>query len=107
MKPAAAGGFELDHDKLKRTVGIAMRMLDNVIDINYYAVKKSKDSNERHRPVCMGIMGFQACLQMMRVSYASQAAVEFADRSMEPLCSHAYLASSDLAQARRRSPSYA
>ncbi|MBO1113333.1 ribonucleoside-diphosphate reductase subunit alpha [Bordetella petrii] len=106
MKPAAAGGFELDHDKLKRTVGIAMRMLDNVIDINYYAVKKAKDSNERHRPVGMGIMGFQDCLQMMRVSYASQAAVEFADRSMEAVCYHAYWASSELAQERGRYPSY-
>src|SRR5690606_7975103 len=101
-----AGGFELDHDKLKRTVGIAMRMLDNVIDINYYAVKKAKDSNERHRPVGMGIMGFQDCLQMMRVPYASQAAVEFADRSMEAVCYHAYWASSELAQERGRYPSY-
>ncbi len=106
MKPAAAGGFELDHDKLKRTVSIAMRMLDNVIDINYYAVKKAKDSNERHRPVGMGIMGFQDCLQMMRVPYASQAAVEFADRSMEAVCYHAYWASSELAQERGRYPSY-
>ncbi|MBO9357009.1 ribonucleoside-diphosphate reductase subunit alpha [Bordetella petrii] len=106
MKPAAAGGFELDHDKLKHTVGIAMRMLDNVIDINYYAVKKAKDSNERHRPVGMGIMGFQDCLQMMRVSYASQAAVEFADRSMEAVCYHAYWASSELAKERGRYPSY-
>ncbi|MCD0505049.1 ribonucleoside-diphosphate reductase subunit alpha [Bordetella petrii] len=106
MKPAAAGGYELDHDKLKRTVGIAMRMLDNVIDINYYAVQKAKDSNERHRPVGMGIMGFQDCLQMMRVSYASQAAVEFADRSMEAVCYHAYWASSELAQERGRYPSY-
>ncbi|GAB1577514.1 ribonucleoside-diphosphate reductase subunit alpha [Bordetella petrii] len=106
MKPAAAGGFELDHDKLKRTVGIAMRMLDNVIDINYYAVKKAKDSNERHRPVGMGIMGFQDCLQMMRVPYASQAAIEFADRSMEAVCYQAYWASSELAQERGRYPSY-
>jgi len=106
MKPAAAGGYELDHDKLKRTVGIAMRMLDNVIDINYYAVQKAKDSNERHRPVGMGIMGFQDCLQMMRVSYASQAAVEFADRSMEAVCYHAYWASSELSQERGRYPSY-
>ncbi|VFR38123.1 Ribonucleotide reductase of class Ia (aerobic), alpha subunit [plant metagenome] len=106
MKPSANGGFELDHDKIKRTVTIAMRMLDNVIDINYYAVKKAKDSNERHRPVGMGIMGFQDCLQMMRVPYASQAAVEFADRSMEAVCYHAYSASSDLAQERGRYPSY-
>ncbi|EHK67723.1 ribonucleoside-diphosphate reductase subunit alpha [Achromobacter arsenitoxydans] len=106
MKPAAGGGFELDHDKIKRTVSIAMRMLDNVIDINYYAVDKARNSNARHRPVGMGIMGFQDCLQMMRVPYASQAAVEFADRSMEAVCYHAYFASSLLAQERGRYQSY-
>ena len=106
MKPAAGGGFELDHDKIKRTVRIAMRMLDNVIDINYYAVDKARNSNARHRPVGMGIMGFQDCLQMMRVPYASQAAVEFADRSMEAVCYHAYWASSLLAEERGRYQSY-
>ncbi len=106
MKPAADGGFELDHDKLQRTVRIAMRMLDNVIDINYYAVDKAKRSNERHRPVGMGIMGFQDCLQMMRVPYASQQAVEFADRSMEAVCYQAYWASSLLAEERGRYQSY-
>ncbi len=106
MKPSANGGFELDHDKIKRTVSIAMRMLDNVIDINYYAVEKARNSNARHRPVGMGIMGFQDCLQMMRVPYASQAAVEFADRSMEAVCYHAYFASSLLAEERGRYQSY-
>ncbi|CAB3855868.1 MULTISPECIES: ribonucleoside-diphosphate reductase subunit alpha [Achromobacter] len=106
MKPAAGGGFELDLDKIKRTVSIAMRMLDNVIDINYYAVEKARNSNARHRPVGMGIMGFQDCLQMMRVPYASQAAVEFADRSMEAVCYHAYFASSLLAEERGRYQSY-
>ncbi|MVW78325.1 ribonucleoside-diphosphate reductase subunit alpha [Bordetella sp. 02P26C-1] len=106
MKPTADGGYELDHDKIKRTVSIAMRMLDNVIDINYYAVKKAKDSNERHRPVGMGIMGFQDCLHMMRVPYASPSAVEFADRSMETICYHAYWASNQLAKERGRYPSY-
>ncbi|MCM2570860.1 ribonucleoside-diphosphate reductase subunit alpha [Achromobacter xylosoxidans] len=106
MKPAAGGGFELDHEKIKRTVSIAMRMLDNVIDINYYAVDKARNSNARHRPVGMGIMGFQDCLQMMRVPYASQAAVEFADRSMEAVCYHAYWASSLLAEERGRYQSY-
>lgn len=106
MKPAAGGGFELDHDKIKRTVSIAMRMLDNVIDINYYAVDKARNSNARHRPVGMGIMGFQDCLQMMRVPYASQAAVEFADRSMEAVCYHAYWASSLLAEERGRYQTY-
>ena len=106
MKPTANGGFELDHDKIKRTVSIAMRMLDNVIDINYYAVEKARNSNARHRPVGMGIMGFQDCLQMMRVPYASQNAVEFADRSMEAVCYHAYWASSLLAEERGRYQSY-
>ncbi|OZI77486.1 ribonucleoside-diphosphate reductase subunit alpha [Bordetella genomosp. 12] len=106
MKPTANGGFELDHDKIKRTVSIAMRMLDNVIDINYYAVEKARNSNMRHRPVGMGIMGFQDCLHMMRVPYASQAAIEFADRSMEAVCYQAYWASSMLAQERGRYQSY-
>jgi ribonucleoside-diphosphate reductase alpha chain len=106
MKPAAGGGFELDHDKIKRTVRIAMRMLDNVIDINSYAVEKARNSNARHRPVGMGIMGFQDCLQMMRVPYASQAAIEFADTSMEAVCYHAYWASSLLAEERGRYQSY-
>ncbi|OZI68963.1 ribonucleoside-diphosphate reductase subunit alpha [Bordetella genomosp. 1] len=106
MKPTANGGFELDHDKIKRTVSIAMRMLDNVIDINYYAVEKARNSNALHRPVGMGIMGFQDCLHMMRVPYASQAAIEFADRSMEAVCYHAYSASSDLAKERGRYQTY-
>lgn len=106
MKPGANGGYELDHDKLKRTIGVAMRMLDNVIDINYYAVDKARNSNERHRPVGMGIMGFQDCLHMMRVPYASQEAIDFADRSMEAVCYHAYSASSELAQERGRYQSY-
>jgi ribonucleoside-diphosphate reductase alpha chain len=106
MKPTANGGYELDLEKLKRTISVAMRMLDNVIDINYYAVKKAKNSNERHRPVGMGIMGFQDCLHLMRVPYASQAAVEFADRSMEAVCYYAYLASSELAEERGRYQSY-
>ncbi|MFU1912290.1 ribonucleoside-diphosphate reductase subunit alpha [Bordetella avium] len=106
MKPSANGGYELDHDKIKHTVGIAMRMLDNVIDINYYAVEKARNSNLRHRPVGLGIMGFQDCLHMMRVPYASQAAIEFADRSMEAVCYQAYWASSTLAEERGRYPSY-
>ena len=76
----------VDHDKLKKTITTAMRMLDNVIDINYYAVKKARDSNMRHRPVGLGIMGFQDCLYELRVPYASHAAVEFADKSMEAVC---------------------
>ncbi|WP_353138605.1 ribonucleoside-diphosphate reductase subunit alpha [Limnohabitans sp.] len=99
-------GKELDHDKLKRTIKVAMRMLDNVIDINYYAVKKARDSNLRHRPVGMGIMAFQDSLYEMRVPYASQAAVEFADTSMEAVCYYAYWASSELAKERGQYASY-
>ena len=86
------GGYELDHAKLKQTISTAMRMLDNVIDINYYAVPKARNSNLRHRPVGLGIMGFQDCLHMMRIPYASEEAVEFADRTMEAVCYYAYWA---------------
>jgi ribonucleoside-diphosphate reductase alpha chain len=99
-------GKEIDHEKLKRTIGIAMRMLDNVIDINYYAVKKARDSNLRHRPVGLGLMGFQDALYEMRVPYASQEAVEFADQSMEAICYYAYWASTDLASERGKYSSY-
>ncbi len=97
MKRNEAGQYELDYDKLQRTIGIAMRMLDNVIDINYYAVDKARNANLRHRPVGLGIMGFQDCLYKMKVPFASQAAVEFSDRSMEAVCYYAYQASSKLA----------
>ncbi|MFM7507805.1 MAG: ribonucleoside-diphosphate reductase subunit alpha, partial [Rubrivivax sp.] len=96
----------IDHAKLRKTVRTAMRMLDNVIDINYYAVKKARDSNLRHRPVGLGIMGFQDCLYQLRVPYASAEAVEFADRSMEAVCYHAYWASTELAAERGRYSSY-
>jgi ribonucleoside-diphosphate reductase alpha chain len=100
------GGWELDLDKLKTTVHTAMRMLDNVIDINYYAVGKARNSNLRHRPVGLGIMGFQDCLHLMRVPYASEAAVEFADQSMEAVCYYAYWASTELAEERGRYSSF-
>jgi len=96
----------LDHGKLKKTISTAMRMLDNVIDINYYAVRKARDSNVKHRPVGLGIMGFQDCLHVVRVPYGSQEAVEFADRSMEAVAYFAYWASSDLAEERGRYASY-
>ncbi len=99
-------GREIDHDKLKKTVRTAMRMLDNVIDINYYAVKKARDSNMRHRPVGLGIMAFQDSLYEMRIPYASQAAVEFADQSMEAVCYYAYWASTELAKERGKYTSY-
>lgn len=93
---------KLDHEKLKRTISTAMRMLDNVVDINYYAVNKARNSNLKHRPVGMGIMGFQDCLHKMRIPYASDEAVEFADRSMEAACFYAYWASTELAAERGR-----
>jgi ribonucleoside-diphosphate reductase alpha chain len=97
---------KLDHDKLKKTITVAMRMLDNVIDINYYAVKKARDSNMRHRPVGLGLMAFQDSLYELRVPYASQAAVEFADESMEAICYYAYWASTELAKERGKYSSY-
>jgi ribonucleoside-diphosphate reductase alpha chain len=97
----------LDFAKLRATIRTAMRMLDNVIDINYYAVDKARNSNLRHRPVGLGIMGFQDCLHRMRVPYASQEAVEFADRSMEMVAFAAYWASTELAEERGRYPSFA
>ena len=97
---------KLDHDKLKRTVGTAMRMLDNVIDINFYAVNKARNSNLKHRPVGLGIMGFQDCLHELRIPYASEGAIEFADHSMEAVAYYAYWASTELATERGRYPSY-
>ena len=97
---------KLDAAKLKKTISTAMRMLDNVIDINYYAVNKARNSNAKHRPVGMGIMSFQDCLHELRLSYASQEAVDFADRSMEAVCYYAYLASTELAEERGRYSTY-
>ena len=100
MTTDTSGKMVLDHEKLRNTVRTAMRMLDNVIDINYYAVAKARNSNLKHRPVGLGIMGFQDCLHMQRIPYASQEAVQFADSSMEAVCYYAYLASSELAEER-------
>jgi len=96
----------IDHAKLQKTITTAMRMLDNVIDINYYAVKKARDSNMRHRPVGLGLMAFQDCLYELRIPYASDAAVAFADESMEATCYYAYQASTELARERGRYSSY-
>jgi len=90
----------MNMEKLKKTVGTAMRMLDNVIDLNFYNVNKARNSNFKHRPIGLGIMGFQDCLQKLRIAYGSQAAVEFADRSMEQIAYTAYWASTDLAEER-------
>ena len=97
---------QLDQAKLARTIRTAMRMLDNVIDINFYPVKKARTANLKHRPVGMGIMGFQDCLHALRIPYASQEAVEFADHAMEAVCYQAYWASTELAEERGRYPSY-
>jgi ribonucleoside-diphosphate reductase alpha chain len=97
---------KIDQEKLKKTVSTAMRMLDNVIDINYYAVKKARDSNMRHRPVGLGVMGFQDALYELRIPYASKEAIQFADESMEAVCYHAYWASTELARERGRYSSY-
>jgi len=96
----------LDQDKLKSTIKTAVRMLDNVIDINYYSVPQAKNSNLKHRPIGMGIMGFQDALYMQRIPYSSDQAVEFADISMEIISYHAIKASTDLAEERGRYESY-
>ena len=106
LKEGVSGTKVLDHAKLQKTISTAMRMLDNVIDINYYAVKKARDSNMRHRPVGLGIMAFQDSLYELRIPYASDAAVEFADTSMEAVCYFAYQASTELARERGRYSSY-
>ena len=105
--PAHMREGALDVEKLRRTIGTAMRMLDNVIDLNFYAIPKARNANLRHRPVGLGIMGFSDCLHRMGVPYASQEAVEFADRSMETVCYLAYWASTDLAAERGAYSSFA
>lgn len=95
-------GWHLDPEKLEKTVRSAMRMLDNVVDINFYPTLKARHANVRHRPVGLGIMGFSNCLQRLGIPYASQEAVEFADRSMETICYYAYWASTALAEERGR-----
>ena len=96
----------LNQEKLKSTIKTAVRMLDNVIDINYYSVPQAKNSNLKHRPIGMGIMGFQDALYIQRIPYSSEQAVEFADISMEMISYHAIQASSDLAEERGRYESY-
>ena len=93
---------KLDHKKLKQTVSTAMRMLDNVVDINFYAVGKARNSNLKHRPVGMGMMGFQDCLHKMNIPYGSDEAVAFADASTEAVCYYAYWSSTNLAEERGR-----
>ncbi len=97
---------QFDLDMLQETVTIAMRMLDNVIDINFYPTDQAANANKRHRPVGLGVMGFQDALLAQGLSYSSDAAVEFADRSMEAISYHAILASSQLAKERGQYSTY-
>jgi len=96
----------LDTDRLAKTINTAMRMLDDVIDYNYYSVSQARNANMRHRPVGLGIMGFQDALHKLRISYASEEAVRFADRSMEAISYYAIRASTDLAKELGRYPSF-
>ena len=96
----------IDHLRLRRTVATAMRMLDNVIDINFYTIPQARRSNLRHRPVGLGLMGHQDALHSLRLPIASDAAVAFADASMEALSYYAIEASCDLAAERGRYPSF-
>ena len=96
----------LNQEKLKNTITTAVRMLDNVIDINYYSVPQAENSNLKHRPIGMGIMGFQDSLYKQRIPYASEQAVEFADVSMEMISYYAISASTELAEERDRYNSY-
>ena len=98
---------KLDLEKLRRTVSTAVRMLDNVIDINYYSVPQAKNSNFRHRPVGLGLMGFQDALYLQHLAYGSDAAVAFADRSMEAISYFAIQASCELADERGAYESFA
>jgi len=96
----------LDLEKLERTTRVAVRMLDNVIDINYYSVSTARASNMRHRPVGLGLMGFQDALYRQRIPYASEQAVDFADKSMEAISYFAIQASCHLAEERGRYESF-
>lgn len=96
----------LNTEKLEKTVNTAIRMLDNVIDYNYYSVPKARRSNLRHRPIGLGVMGFQDALYKKRLAYGSEPAVEFADTSMEAISYYAIKASTDLAEERGSYSSY-
>ena len=97
---------KLNQEKLEKTINTAIRMLDNVININYYAVPAAENSNLKHRPIGLGIMGFHDALYMLKIPYASDQAVEFADRSMESVSYYAIKASCNLAKERGTYSSY-
>jgi ribonucleoside-diphosphate reductase alpha chain len=105
--PAHIDDNGLNTKKLAHTIKTAIRMLDNVIDINYYTVPQARNSNKKHRPIGLGIMGFQDALYKLGIDYASQAAIEFADHTMETISYHAIKASSDLASERGPYESFA
>jgi ribonucleoside-diphosphate reductase alpha chain len=100
-----AGG-EIDHAKLRETVRVAVRALDNVIDINFYPTEAARTSNLRHRPVGLGVMGLQYALYRKRLSFDAPEAIAFGDELLEAIAFYAYEASSDLAAERGRYPSY-
>lgn len=104
--PAHISNGTLDKDKLKATITTAIRMLDNVVDINYYSVPQARNSNLKHRPIGLGLMGFQDALYALKIDYASQKAVEFADTSMELISYYAIEASCELAKERGSYSSY-
>ena len=97
---------KLDEEKLSKTIATAVRMLDNVIDINYYPVKEAQTSNQRHRPVGLGMMGFQDLLYKVGINFASQEAIIYSDEVMEFVAYHAILTSSQLAKERGAYSSY-
>ena len=97
---------EIDHEKLKETISIAVRALDNVIDINFYPTEAARTANQRHRPIGLGVMGLQNALFQRGQAFASEAAVEFNDEFMEAICYYAYEASSDLAKEQGSYPSF-
>src|SRR6056300_1560809 len=99
-------GEGVDLANLEKTINTAVRMLDNVIEYNYYSVPQARNSNLRHRPVGLGIMGFQDALYKMRMAYASEEAVTFADNSMEAVSYYTIKASTDLAEERGRYSSF-
>ncbi|GHU45639.1 ribonucleoside-diphosphate reductase [Betaproteobacteria bacterium] len=104
--PAHLQDGALNMEKLQRTINTAMRMLDNVVEMNFYATPKARTANLRHRPVGLGVMGFADCLHLLGYAYASKEAVEFADRSTEAVCYLAYQASTRLAEERGRYSSF-
>lgn len=104
--PAHIKKGQMDKAKLKQTIKTAVRMLDNIIDINYYPVPQARNSNLKHRPVGLGLMGFQDALYALKLNYTSKEAVEFADASMELISYYAIEASCDLAKERGKYSSY-